>query len=692
MLDDAPLRASAPLLDTGARPRGADLGGQHREHHRPLLEVEVEVLGPVVMRRRGRDVDLGTPQQRALWAVLLLRAGQVVPAGELVDALWEGEVPTGARTTVRTYVSRLRKALAAGGADAEVRLESRSGGYVLSLPPTAVDVELFHREVVAARAALRDGQAERARDGLRGALARWNGRALTGVDGPHLSAQRTHLELLRADVLEDLWTAEVEAGPGPGTVADLLDAVAAEPLRERRRELLMLALYRCGRQAEALAAYREAREFLAAELGVDPGPALQALHERVLRADPELVGRAGARVPAVGPAPASPASPRLVPAQLPPRAEPFVGRAELLDRLTTSLTGADRLVVEGLTGLASTGTSALAVHAAHRVRDAFPDGQLYADLRGRPGPVGAHEVLGAFLRALGTPAHAVPEAPAERTATWRTVTSGLRLLLLLDHVATAAQVRELLPAGSGSAVLLTSARRLPDLSPVRWSTVGPLAPHESLDLLGAVAGHERVLAEREVSEQVVAACSHLPLAVRVAAARLLDRPGWSVARIADQLADDLREPVVMAADCAIVDEPLQRAQDGLGPALGQAFCLLAVPDCGWLDAAAAAAVLEVPPVRAQGVLEELVDAHLLTTAADGSYRFPGLVKAFARRQAWNADHDRCRRALQRLVQHHAQALRERPPSAGGSVRSMLGARRDLPVPVLQEFLAAVIVA
>ncbi|WP_380160588.1 BTAD domain-containing putative transcriptional regulator [Kineococcus sp. R86509] len=664
-----------------------DVSRQDRE---PAPDLELTVLGAVSMRWCGTDVDLGTPQQRALWAVLVLRSQQVVPVEELVEALWDGEAPTGARTTVRTYVSRLRRVLTACGADGEVRLESRSGGYGLFLPPGVVDVDLFRGEVAAARAAVREGRDSLAHERLRTALARWTGRALAGVDGPYLTARRAHLELLHADAVEDLWAAELEtAGPGPGTVAELVDAVAAEPLRERRRELLMLALYRSGRQAEALATYRGAHEFLAAELGVDPGPGLQSLHEKVLRADPALAGRIATRRPdanAPGGAPAG------VPAQLPPRAEPFVGRAELLDRLAASLPDAGRLVVEGLTGLGGTGTSALAVQVAHRVRGSFPDGQLYADLRGGAGPVNAHDVLGAFLRALGTAPHAVPEARAERIATWRTVTDGRRLLLLLDHVTTAETVRDLLPAGAGSAVLFTSARRLPALSPVRWTTVGPLPAEESLELLGAVAGHERVLAEREVSEQVVAACSHLPLAVRVAAARLLDRPGWSIAQIAAQLADDLREPVVMAADCAIVDAPLQRVQDSLGHELGQAFCLLAVPDCAWLDGGAAAAVLDVAPVHARGVLEELVDAHLLRAEPGGRYRFPGLVKAFARRQAWVADHDRCRAALQRLVEHHAQALRERTPSAGASLRSLGTARRDLPVPVLQEFLVALPVA
>jgi len=656
--------------------------------------LELRVLGPVEMRWAGRIVDLGTPQQRALWAVLLLRAGQVVSPAEIVDALWDADVPAGARTTVRTYVSRLRRALAACGADAAVRLESRSGGYVLSVPREAVDAEEFRREVATARESVRRGAAGQARETLRGALSRWNGRALTGVEGPRLAAQRIHLELLRSDAQEELWSADVDEGAGPGTVAELVDAVAAEPLRERRRELLVLALYREGRQAEALAAYREAHAFLDRELGVDPGPVLRSLHERVLRGDPELARPAVAH-PAAPPSPAppptalpSPAPP--VPAQLPPRAEPFVGRAAELDRLAAALTDGDRLVVEGLTGLASTGTSALAVQVAHRVRGSFPDGQLHADLRGAGD---AHEVLGAFLRALGTSADAVPATTAERVSSWRTATSGRRLLVVLDHVEGAAQVRDLLPAGPGSAVLLTSARRLADLSPVRWSTVGPLTPAESLELLGAVAGHERVLAERAVSEQVVAACSHLPLAVRVAAARLLDRPGWSVARIAAQLADDLREPVVMAADCAIVDAPLQRAQEALGAALSRAFCLLAVPDCPGLDEEAAAAVLDVGPTRARAVLEELLDAHLLVTAPDGGYRFPGLVKAFARRQAWAQEgHERCRQALQRLVRHHARTLRGRVPAQGASVHALVSPRSDLPVGALQEFLAALPVA
>jgi DNA-binding SARP family transcriptional activator len=644
----------------------------------PPSPLRLGVLGPVVMTWRGDDVDLGTPQQRALWSVLLLRAGQVTTTEQLIDALWGEDGPPGARTTVRTYVSRLRRTLAARGLDDLVRLDSRAGGYVLSVPPGALDADLFRRDLAAARADLGAGRAARAGDRWRAALAHWSGRALGGVEGPSLTVERNHLELLRLDAAEDLWSLQVDEGDGAGVVAELVTAVAEEPLRERRRELLVLALYRAGRLGEALAAYRDTRERLDRELGVAPGPALRELHRRILQGDPALLVPAQDR-----PRPSAEVRPP-VPAQLPSPARPFVGRGELLDRLAEALSGVDGVAVEGLTGLASTGTSALAVQVAHRVREEFPDGQLYADLRDVADPADAHQVLGVFLRALGTPAHAVPDATAERVTSWRTATSGRRLLVLLDHVAAAAQVRDLLPAGAGSAVLFTSARRLPALSPAHWTTVGALSPAESLELVGALAGHERVLAEREVTEQVVAACSHLPLAVRVAAARLLDRPTWSVARMAAQLDADLREPVVMAADCAIVDAPLRRTQDSLGDRLSQAFCLLAVPDCGSLDEAAAAAVLEISSTRARGVLEELVDAHVLLAAADGSYRFPGLVKAFARRQAWaEQGHERCREALQRLVDHLAQA---RP--RGWPVGRPAAVRAELPVGVLQDLLAA----
>jgi len=608
----------------------------------PTTGLWFSLLGPVRCWRDGVELDIGSPAQRALIGVLLLREGQAVTTDEIVEAVWADDAPPSVNGVLRTYVYRLRRVLSAG-ADGGPMIRSVGGGYVLPAAEESVDFRVFARQVSQARLMRGDDPAH-ARELLHRALSLWSGTPLSGLRGPYLDRQRRRLEQDRFGAWEDRLAADVELGHHHEAIPELVAAVADHPLRERLRELLMLALYRGGRQAEALEAYADAHRTLDEELGVSPGAGLRRIHERILQMDVTL------DLPArpVG------ASSAAVPAQLPPDISDFVGRAAEIAEINRLMSAADRAPAVGLAGLGGMGKTTLAVHCAHLLRERFPDGQLFADLgAGNGTPAAPGDVLAGFLRACGVPAAMMPESLNERAALWRTVTAGRRMLIVLDDAADGEQIRHLLPAAAGSASIVTTWRRFIGLPGMNWLTVDVLSANDALALLGLAAGEARVAAEIGPAGRLVAACSHQPLAVRVAAARLLDRPKWSVREIELQLYEDLLQPVVMHDDCAIVDAPLQRAEDRLPDDVAAAFRLLAVPDCHRFTVTAAAAMLELPHIRARATLERLVDAHLLVADTADSYHHHGLIKAYARRQARIVHGaDRCRRVLLALVEYY----------------------------------------
>ena len=594
--------------------------------------LEFTVLGTITASRAGDDVDLGSPQQRSVLALLLLRADRATSLEQIVDALWEGEAPPGARGTVRTYVYRLRRVL---GTDSPI--ESVAGGYRLRAAPESVDFGRFKLAIAGARTAEKRGDPGAAAQKLREALECWTGPALMGARGPYLEREREELERLRLAAWEERLTLEVGLDELDAAEEVLGSLVAEHPLRERLRELQMLILARRGRPGEALAVFTEVRRLLREELGADPGERLRRLHQRLLRADPAL------SAPAATPAAA-------VPAQIPADQPLFTGRARESVELTGLLTGSGRAAIAGITGLGGMGKTALAIHVAHALAARFPDGSLFADMRAADAPADPHEVLGRFLRAIGV--GSVPESLDERSALWRTSLARRRVLVVLDDARDHEQIRHLLPGAPGSAAIVTSVTRMIDLPGVPWIRLGPLLPGDSVRLLGAVAGEDRLRAEPETARRLLDACSHQPLSVHVAAARLLARPHWTLTQIAEQLDDDLRQPVVMHEDCKIVDAPFRRAEALLSTGLLDAFHLCAVPECSALTPAEVAALLDLPPTQATASLESLVDAHVLESGPDGTYHFLPLVKAFARRRA----RDRlgevaCRAALRRLLRH-----------------------------------------
>ncbi|MFI1938578.1 AfsR/SARP family transcriptional regulator [Streptomyces purpureus] len=600
-----------------------DNGPRVPEQRAPLTghgsDLRFGVLGPVRAWRDGEALPSGSPQQRALLAALLLRDGRTATAAELIDAIWGDEPPSQALAAVRTYASRLRKVLDPGV------LVSESGGYAIRTRADSLDLHVAQELVAEAEKARAAGDRTQARVLINKSLGLWDGEPLASVPGPYAETQRTRLEEWRLQLLESRLDLDLDVGSHAEAVSELTALTAAHPLRERLRELLMLALYRSGRQAEALAVYADTRRLLADELGVDPRPELSRLQQRILQADAEL---ARPVEPSAAPAPS-----RNRPAQLPATVSDFTGRAafvrELGDRLATA--EGSVMAVSALAGIGGVGKTTLAVHVAHDARPHFPDGQLYVDLQGAGARAAEPEtVLGSFLRALGTPDAAIPDSLDERAALYRSTLDGRRILVLLDNARDAAQIRPLLPGTPGCAALVTSRTRMVDLAGAHLVDLDVMSPEEALQLFTKIVGRERVSAEREAALDVVAACGFLPLAIRIAASRLAARRTWTVSVLAAKLADERRRLDELQAGDLAVKATFELGYGQLEPAQARAFRLLGLADGPDISLAAAAAVLDLPVRDAEDLLEALVDTSLLESAAPGRYRYHDLVRLYAR--------------------------------------------------------------
>ncbi|QES06639.1 AfsR family transcriptional regulator [Streptomyces venezuelae] len=603
---------------TGTGAGSAAPGAAASEAARPGL-LRFAVLGPVRAWRDGEPVSTGSPQQRALLAALLLRGGRTATAAELIDALWGEEPPSQALAAVRTYASRLRKALG------PQVLVSESGGYALRTSAAALDATTAQELGAEAEKLRAAGDRAGARDKLAEALDLWDGEVLASLPGPYAETQRTRLEEWRLSLLETRLDIDLELGAHAEAVSELTALTAAHPLRERLRELLMLALYRGGRQAEALAVYADTRRLLADELGVDPTPELSRLQQRILQADAELAR------PVEEAAPAAATVAR--PAQLPATVPDFTGRAafvrELGDRLATA--EGHVMAVSALAGIGGVGKTTLAVHVAHAARPHFPDGQLYVDLQGAGNRAAAPEtVLGSFLRALGMPDSAIPDSLDDRAALYRSTLDGRRVLVLLDNARDAAQIRPLLPGTAGCAALVTSRIRMVDLAGAHLVDLDVMSPEEALQLFTRIVGTERVQSEREAALDVVAACGFLPLAIRIAASRLAARRTWTVSVLAAKLADERRRLDELQAGDLAVKATFELGYGQLEPAQARAFRLLGLADGPDISLVAAAAVLDLPLWDTEDLLEALVDTSLLESAAPGRYRYHDLVRLYAR--------------------------------------------------------------
>jgi DNA-binding SARP family transcriptional activator len=591
--------------------------------------VEYRVLGPVQVHVDGQQAAMGGPTPRALLALLLLNADRVMGTFQIIEALWGGRPPTSGATRVYGVVSELRAAFGRAGV-VPAPIGTHPHGYVLTVADGQLDLHAFERRLAEARAAAGRGEPAVAATAYRAALALWSGPALAGVTAPFANGEAARLEERRLVAVEELMEVELALGRHAGLVSELTALVARHPLRERLRERLMLVLYRSGRQAEALEVYQQGRQLLVDQLGLEPGPDLERLQRAILAADPELL-EAGTRDD-TGTREVEGARP---PAQLPPDVADFTGRQEQAAWLRGALKPASpptATTVAVLSGKPGVGKTALAVHAAHALRREFPDGQLYVDLRGAERrPLAPHDVLDRFLRALGVGGAAVPATLEERCNLYRSRLADRRVLVVLDNAADAAQVRPLLPATAGCAALLTSRGQLADLEGVVPLTLDLLPEPDAVALLAKLAGHERVDAEPEVAARIVARCGLLPLAVRIAGARLRTRPSWPLATMAARLADERRRLSELAVGNQAVRSSFLLSYRALGDPTARTFRLLGLLEAEDVAPGVVAAMTGNPAAEAE--LERLTDVHLLETHVPGRYRLHDLLRLFARERA-----------------------------------------------------------
>jgi DNA-binding SARP family transcriptional activator/tetratricopeptide (TPR) repeat protein len=617
--------------------------------------IEFRLLGPVEAWADGRQLPVRGPLQRRLLAALLLHANRVVATERLIELLWGAQPPKTARADLQGRISTLRRTLAA----ADDRLRFRPPGYALSVAPDELDLHEFTRLADEGRHRLAGGDVVAASRALAAALALWRGPPLDGVEG--LPGEAARLEERRLAALEDRIEADLRLGRHGTLVAELTALVAEQPIRERLRGHLMLALYRSGRQAEALAAFRELRGRLVEELGVEPSPPLQRLHQRILATGPEL------DPPVVSPSGVAPpltTATAPVPSQLPPAVWELTGREEEIASLRQPLLGAgaaDGPVVCAVSGKAGSGKTALAVRVGHEVAPAFPDGQLYVNLRGMDAgsALTAATALAGFLRALGVDDARLPDAVVERSALYRSLLAGRQVLVILDDAASEQQVRPLLPSHQGCAAIVTSRATLSGLETATHLRLDVLQEDDAVRLLARVAGRDRVAAEPAAAHEIVSLCGGLPLGVLIAGARLAARHGWPLQVLAARLGDERRRLDELTSGDLEVRASIELSYRGLNDRDRRGFRLLgllSLPDFApWL----LAPPLDASVAEAERMVERLADAQLLDFAgvdATGQvrYRFHDLVRLFACERAEAEDSatertEAVRRVLRQLL-------------------------------------------
>ncbi|MFI5909697.1 BTAD domain-containing putative transcriptional regulator [Dactylosporangium sp. NPDC051541] len=608
------------------------------------------LLGPLeIVTDDGTVADLPGRKRRVLAAVLAAQANRPVSVDVLAEALWGAAATRQAEASLRVHVHHLRRAL--GGE----RIDRRPEGYVLALRPGELDSERFRALLADGdRAALADDPARAGRL-LGDALALWRGPALAGLDGvPVLAAEVARLEELRLQALERRFDAELALGRAGGVVAELRALTGRHPLRETFRGQLMRALIGTGRGAEALAVFEETRRVLADELGLDPSPPLRDLHLSVLRDEP--VPRPPA-VPAVRTAAA-------VPRQLPSSAAGFTGRTAWLARLDP-LVPADAggaVPIAAVSGGGGIGKTMLALHWAHRVRDRFPGGQLYADLRGfdpvAP-PASPFDVLREFLDGLGLPPERVPAGAEARVSVYRTLLADRRVLIVLDNARDAEQVRPLLPGPGRCCVVVTSRNQLLGLVATAGARPMPLdlfSPAEARDLLVQRVGGDRIDGEPDAVARILEHCAGLPLALSIVAARLAANPRLSPAAVAAELqrTDQRLDPFTGDDASTDVRAVFSWSYRILDPAAARVFRLLGLLDAGPdIGRAAVAALAGLAPAAVRPLLAQLVQGHLLGEPAPGRYAFHDLLRAYAAELATVTDTVQERdAALRRLFDHY----------------------------------------
>ncbi|MFR9780576.1 BTAD domain-containing putative transcriptional regulator [Micromonospora sp. MS34] len=606
-----------------------------------MMQLEVRLLGTVELSIDGRMNTPGAAKRRAVLAGLAIEANRPVSVRRLAEMAWAGAPPASAMANLRSHIAALRRQVGD-------RLIARPNGYELRLSPRELDVTEFQRLAGEGRSSLDAHHPRVAIAQLSDALAQWRGAAGDGLpQGTGLDNHWASLDEQRLQVFEELAQARLALGEHGTLLPELRRHLAAQPLRERAWGQLILALYRCGDVPGALDAYRRVRTTLAHQLGIEPGSELAALHRAVLDRAPALnlsppavaanasgpaanraAGEAG---PAVDrrPAAAQWAREFLVPRELPADLVTFVGRTEKIAEVVAGVTAGTQTAVV-VSGPVGAGKTALAVRAARTVAADFPDGQIFVDLTYRPA-VEPDDVLARVLRSLGVAPADMPVSACERAGRLRSIMDGRRILLVVDGIAKAAQVRPLIPAGPGPALIAVSQRHLHTLDGVRRVTVDTLPEDEGHTLLAVLTGPERLAAAVADTAELVRLCAGSPLALRIAGARLASRPALPVAALVAELEQD-RLDWLAHGDISLRDrlDTAYAATCAGDEVAGQVFALLGtLPDMAAALPDQAAAQLGVSRQRVRRALEDLLDAHLVYQDARGRYRLPALVHDYA---------------------------------------------------------------
>jgi DNA-binding SARP family transcriptional activator len=594
-----------------------------------------------------RTFKIGGPREHIVLATLALKANRVISVDQLMDAVWADSPPSTARGQIQGCISGLRKLFT----DAELpeAIKTRSSGYLLNLDDDNLDSEQFNKLIITAHRQAAEEQIADAAATLHSALSLWRGPALDGVQSDLVQRAAALLEESRLGAIEERVRLDLQLGRHEDVTGELRALLSEHPLRERLYGFLMIALYRSGRQADALEVCRQARATLIAEIGIEPGQELRDLERAVLNRDASLdlpVSAPGAP----GPAKKDAASPR----QLPSSIADFIGREDYIAEIKSFLAANEAnqaryaVPIIAISGRGGVGKSTLALRVAHELGEAYPDGHIYVDLQGPDGEDRTTMLLARFLRALGVSGSVIPEEVAERVEMYRSRLASKRLLLLLDDVTNEEQVLPLLPGSPSCAVIVTSRARLVGLSGAHWIDVDAFDDDTSMELLGKIVGRERLLAEPESADELVKYSGGLPLALRIAGARLASRPHWRIGELARRLKNEVRR----------LDEFSHRGLE-LRSSIGltyrslpdqvqrlfRLFALVKAPDFpGWT----AAALLDTDLAYAEEIVERLVDAQMLDTVLCSTgqirYRFHDLIRVYAQERLLETESDEERNA------------------------------------------------
>lgn len=642
--------------------------------------MEYRILGPLEVRHDGVEVEINGTRQQTILALLLMEANRVVPIDRLVDGVWNQRPPATSRSQIHICISSLRRQLCGAGKF----VDTRAPGYRLRVAEGELDLHAFEAHVAAAKAAAKDGAPKRAVVESRSALSLWHGPALCGIDSRLVRTVAATQDEKRLAVHEECLELELEHDPGAlhGLASELAALVAAYPRRERLLALLMTALYRLGRQAEALEEYRKARARFVAELGIEPGDELRGLYQRILTHDPALSRPAEPR-----PALVLGRGPRRLPADI----VDFTGRRRSLARLLDASqprdgTAIPTVVVSGRGGV---GKTTLAVHAAHRLAPEFPDGQLFARLSHDGVSENPHDVLGRFLRAYGFADQDIPDDLEERAETYRDHMADRRALVVLDDALSESQVFPLLPGTSQCCVIVTSRWPLAGLPAAVRVRLTPFTENSALELAARIAGQARIDADRDGALALNEACGYLPLALRLAAARLAAHPHWTVTDLIARLDDGSSWLADLENQTGV-----RHTYTNLTTEARRLFRLLPLVEAADFPSWVGAPLLDVSAARSEALLDELADADLLVVRphTDGTrYWIPGWILGYVRRrQAQQEGEESLHKALERLLGALLYLSEKAHRYQGGHHMLLAGngaSRWELPSPLVERLIA-----